>query len=123
MASVEVVDLLRPTTYCCSLLCCRVQAALGNVMANLIPRAQIVTVVKPELLHPDPAVVSDEYPAKLWLCCAANALSCVAGPLLPLASKGPACIPDNTGKNLQMTPRVCLLPAATIAAAGAKVQE
>lgn len=36
---------------------CRVQAMLGNYMAWLLPKAQLVPVVDPDNLHPDKAVV------------------------------------------------------------------
>lgn len=36
----------------------RVQAALGNYMAWLAPKAQLVPAVDPDNLHPDKAVVS-----------------------------------------------------------------
>eukprot|EP00882_Tetradesmus_deserticola_P005694 GHRQ01005995.1.p1 GENE.GHRQ01005995.1~~GHRQ01005995.1.p1 ORF type:complete len:263 (+),score=86.57 GHRQ01005995.1:298-1086(+) len=35
----------------------RAQAAVGNLLSGLIPRKQMVPAVKPENLHPDPAVV------------------------------------------------------------------
>ena len=38
-------------------MCHRIQAALGNYMAWLLPRAQLVPVVDPDNLHPDKAVV------------------------------------------------------------------
>jgi hypothetical protein len=37
---------------------CRIQAALGNTMAAMMPRAQLVPVVDPDNLHPDKTVVS-----------------------------------------------------------------
>lgn len=37
---------------------CRIQAALGNYMAWLVPKAQMVPAVDPDNLHPDKAVVS-----------------------------------------------------------------
>jgi len=36
----------------------RVQAALGNLLGGLIPKAQVVPVVEPKNLHPDPEVVT-----------------------------------------------------------------
>lgn len=41
---------------CC---CCRVQAAVGGVMASLIPRARVVPAVRPEDMSQDPRVVQD----------------------------------------------------------------
>jgi hypothetical protein len=52
------------------LLCCRAQAAVGNLLASLIPRQQMVPAVKPENLHPDPEVVRQQ----LLGCC--NQLWC-----------------------------------------------
>ena len=46
------------TGFPCYCLCCRVQAALGNLLGGLIPKAQVVPVVEPKNLHPDPEVVS-----------------------------------------------------------------
>jgi hypothetical protein len=42
------------------LLSCRAQAAVGNLLASLIPRQQMVPAVKPENLHPDPDVVRQQ---------------------------------------------------------------
>uniref|UniRef100_A0A383WFB9 Serine aminopeptidase S33 domain-containing protein n=1 Tax=Tetradesmus obliquus TaxID=3088 RepID=A0A383WFB9_TETOB len=36
----------------------RAQAAVGNLLSSLIPRQKMVPAVKPENLHPDPAVVA-----------------------------------------------------------------
>lgn len=36
---------------------CRFQAAVGNLLANVIPRQKVVPAVKPEDLHPDSRVV------------------------------------------------------------------
>eukprot|EP00878_Enallax_costatus_P028579 GHUV01030877.1.p1 GENE.GHUV01030877.1~~GHUV01030877.1.p1 ORF type:complete len:232 (+),score=35.41 GHUV01030877.1:594-1289(+) len=35
----------------------RIQAQMGNLLSSIIPRAQMVPAVKPENLHPNPAVV------------------------------------------------------------------
>jgi acylglycerol lipase len=44
----------------------RAQAAIGNILATVVPYAQMVPAVKPEDLHADPAVVRRPWLGRAW---------------------------------------------------------